>query len=310
MLDTKRSPLAGVNLNLFPVLDALIRHGSVTAAAMELGVTQSAVSHSLRELRAVLDDRLFVRTQRGMQPTPRTRALAPAVRAALESLGSAVHDTPTFDPAVSTRTFSLSTTDEISATLLPALVGRLGAVAPRVQLDIRSPLRGDETGPLFRDELDVLFRPKPETTAGLAMEPLYTDDFACLVRRDHPIVKSRLTLERYLALPHVLVAPRDTGPGPGVVDDALARKGLRRHIRVYTRYFVSAPEIVAQTDCVLTLPTRLARVAADRLPVRILAPPIGLEPFTVYRIWNATRSDEPALAWFNDVLADVVNCIS
>jgi DNA-binding transcriptional LysR family regulator len=226
------------------------------------------------------------------------------VRAALESLGGAVHDTPTFDPTISTRTFSLSTTDEISATFLPALARRMGETAPGIQLDIRSPLRGDEVGPLFRNELDVLFRPKPETTAGLAMAPLYTDGFSCLVRRDHPGVNKRLTLKRFIALPHVLVAPRDTGPGPGVVDAALARLGLQRHVQVYTRYFVSAPEIVAQTDCVLTLPTRLARIAASRLPVRLLAPPVALEPFTVYRIWSATRTDDPALAWFNATLAE------
>ncbi len=293
-----RSPLAGVNLNLFPVLDALFRHGSVTRAASELGVTQSAVSHSLRELRAVLDDDVFVRTSRGMEPTPRARALRPAVRAALEALESSLTEAPGFDPAASARTFRLATADDIGSTILPVFARELVTAAPSISLDIRA-RTADATTMLERNESDLVFALETALGAGIASAPLYTDDFSCVVRRDHPDVGARLSLARFAALPHILVSPDGYGRSP--VDDALAALGRARRIQLYTRYFMTAPELAAATDCVLTMPTGLAHAAARHLPIRVLRPPIELAPFTVVCVWSQAREDA-GLRWFRDTL--------
>ncbi|MEO0602620.1 MAG: LysR family transcriptional regulator [Myxococcota bacterium] len=97
----RRNPLAGINLNLFPVLDAMLRHRSVSRASEELGVTPSAVSHALRELRGLLDDPLFVRSGTGMMPTRRACEVEVALRSSLGALGGVVQRRPEFDPAAS-----------------------------------------------------------------------------------------------------------------------------------------------------------------------------------------------------------------
>ncbi|HJK89572.1 MAG TPA: LysR family transcriptional regulator, partial [Polyangiaceae bacterium LLY-WYZ-15_(1-7)] len=117
--------LARTNLNLLLTLDALLEERSVTRAAARLGVTQSAVSHALRQLREQLGDRLFVRARGAMAPTPRALALAGPLRQGLRALQQALEDAPEFDPARSRRRFVLATTDLVAATVSPALVARL-----------------------------------------------------------------------------------------------------------------------------------------------------------------------------------------
>lgn len=68
--------IAGLDVPLLLALDALLRERQVTRAARRLGLTQSAMSHALRRLRAVFADPLFVRTPRGVLPTPRAAQLA------------------------------------------------------------------------------------------------------------------------------------------------------------------------------------------------------------------------------------------
>ncbi len=296
-----RNPLAGINLNLFPILDALFRHRNATAAAKELGVTQSAVSHSLRELRLVLDDPLFVRTGRGLEATPRALALESTVRTLLESLGNAVEHAPSFDPQSSRRVFTIATADETSATVFPALVARLASEAPNVRLDV-VPRSTDSLAMLEHGVADLVLQPDRNLGSTVASEVLYRDSFSCLVRSGHPRVGKRLTLKSFIALPHVLISTGDRGKS--VVDEALAERGLTRTVLVSTRYFMSAPEMVAASDAILTMPTRVAHTVATRLPVRVVKPPLPLEGFSVSCLWSKTR-DEPGLSWLRALLCDV-----
>lgn len=298
-----RNPLAGVNLNLFPILDALFRHRNATAAAKELGVTQSAVSHSLRELRLVLDDPLFVRTGRGLEATPRALAMEATVRTMLESLGNAIEQVPTFEPQSSRRVFTVATADETSATVFPALVARLAQEAPAVRVDV-VPRSADAVAMLEHGSADLVLQPERDLGPSVGSEFLYKDSFSCLVRAGHPGIGKRLTLKAFIAHPHVFISTGDHGKS--VVDEALATRGLTRRVLVSTRYFMSAPEMVASSDAILTMPTRVAQTVATRLPLRVLQTPFPLDGFSVFCLWNRTR-DEPGLTWLRTLLCEVAN---
>ena len=121
------SRLAGLDLNLLLVLDALLREHSATRAAEALGVTQSAVSRSLSRLRDHLDDPLFVRQAHGLIPTARAQAIAAPLRQALEQLGSIVEPPEAFDPSTSRRRFRISSADLAGGVIVPRLAARLMA---------------------------------------------------------------------------------------------------------------------------------------------------------------------------------------
>jgi DNA-binding transcriptional LysR family regulator len=289
--------LAGIDLNLLTVLDALLETQSVTRAAKELGRTQPAVSHALRRLRELLGDELLVRTPAGMQPTPRAHELRPAVRAAIEAAEAVLQEAPAFDPARAERTFTVAMADQASFLLLPPLVERLAREAPGVRIDQRP-------GPLITlgDEIDLaigVFRDEP---ASARQEPLFREEFACVIRRGSAAARGRFDLKRYLALPHLLVAPRGL-PGSSL-DDALARAGQRRRVVLTVPHFLVAPHVIATTDLVWTAPAGLAR-AFTHLPLAVREPPFRTDGFTVMMRWHVRLDRDPGVRWLRGLLRDV-----
>ncbi|MFT5357944.1 MAG: DNA-binding transcriptional LysR family regulator, partial [Polyangiales bacterium] len=126
--------LSNLNLNLLPALDALLRDRSVSAAARRVGVSQSAMSHSLAKLRIALGDALLVSTGRSMAPTVRGEALARSLPPLLSALHAALVQAESFDPKRSTRIFRIATFDIFEFTVLPDLVSYLRDHAPGVRL--------------------------------------------------------------------------------------------------------------------------------------------------------------------------------
>lgn len=289
--------LAGIDLNLLTVLDALLARQSVTAAARDLGRTQPAISHALRRLRELLGDELLVRTPAGMQLTPRALELRPAVRAAIEAAEAVLQEAPAFEPARAERTFVISTGDQAAFLLLPPLMERLAREAPNVRIDQRP-----VTALAMGDELDLeigVFRDEP---AGVRQEPLFREEFACVIRRGSAAARGRFDLKRYLALPHLMIAPRGRPGSP--LDDALARAGQRRRVVLTVPHFLVAPHVIASTDLVWTAPRGLAR-AFSHLPLVVREPPFRLDGFTIATRWPVRLDRDPGIRWLREQLRAV-----
>ncbi|WP_437738166.1 LysR family transcriptional regulator [Sorangium sp. So ce1335] len=297
--------LAALDLNLLVVLDTLLAERHVTRAAARLGMTQPACSHALGRLRRALGDPLLVRGARGaMLPTPRAEALAPGLRAALRGLASAVRGEPRFEPATARRTFRLAAGDYAELVLLPPLLSLLAGEAPGVHVWMM-PLaltREEVVAQLASGAVDVVIGPPrrgwPE---GLYVRPLFEERFRCVVRRDHPAARRRLTLDRYCALSHLLVAPRGT-PG-SLVDDALTALGRSRRIAAAVPHFLVAPHVVAATDLMATLGARLVDATAAPLGLTVLPPPLELAGFSLAMIWHERTHHDPAHRWLRDQVA-------
>jgi DNA-binding transcriptional LysR family regulator len=301
--------LSSLDLNLLVQLDALLTEGHVTRAAQRAGLTQSAMSRALGRLRELLGDPILVRTGRGMLLTARARALAAPLRRALGELQAVVLERPTFDPTTSTRTFTVASSDLAEALLLPALHARLAAIAPGV--DIAAVTVGRDAGTLLEHEaIDVAVDPRRATSApAIVWRALFHEDFLCVLRRGHPVLRKKggLTLARFLELPQVLVAP---GGSPGsLLDDALARLGQRRRVALRVPSFLVAPLVVAESDLVATLPARLARRMARSLPLALRPSPVELAGFDLHVAWHERFRHDAGHAWFRRVLAEVATTL-
>ena len=300
--------LAQTNLNLLVTLDVLLETRSVTRTAERLGVTVSAVSHGLRALREHFDDPLFVRTRRGLEPTPRALGLLGPLRQGLRTLDQTLEDDPRFDPATSTRTFTLATTDYVGTVLGGPLMRTLVAEAPRVTLDVRG-LRDTEVGvQLERGEVDVAIYPDFAQVGAVKQRRLFDDGFACLVRQDHPRVGKRLSLATYVELPHALISPQ--GSGPSIVDKQLAERGLSRHIAFRVQSFLAAPLVVAESDLVLTAPTLLVRTFARHAGVRVVPPPLAVRRFPLNLFWHERVDRDPAHAWLRARIVEAARVVA
>ena len=289
--------LAGIDLNLLTSLDVLLATQSVTRAARELGRTQPAVSHALRRLRELLGDELLVRTPAGMQPTPRALEIRPAVRAAIEAAEAVLQEAPAFDPARAERTFAVAMADQTSFLLLPPLIARISREAPGVRIEQRpAPINA------LADDIDLaigVFRDQPATAR---QEPLFREEFACVIRRGSAAARGPFDLKRYLSLPHLLIAPRGLPGSP--LDDALARAGQRRRVVLTVPHFLVAPHVIATTDLVWTAPSGLARAFAH-LPLVIREPPFRTEGFTISARWHVRLDRDPGVRWLRGVLREI-----
>ena len=291
--------LASVDLNLLVVLQLLLEERSVTRAAVRLGRTQSAVSRSLGRLRDLLGDPLLVRDGPGLVPTPRAEALAGPLHRILGDIRHALLQPDRFDPARARRTFVLASADYLDALLLPGLTARLTREAPGVRLI----QRGGTVAPADAiDDVDLAFGPLGDASGQVRSRLMLVDPFVCLLRRDHRVTE--LDLAQYLALGHVLVSPRGL-PG-GIVDAALASRGLERTVTVQVQNFSVAPMVVAGTDLVTTLPRTLALRAVEVLPLRILPPPLPLPETRIHAVWHERRHNDPGHRWLREQVAEVL----
>jgi DNA-binding transcriptional LysR family regulator len=287
-----------VDLNLLPALDALLQEGSVTGAARRLRLTQSATSRALARLREVFEDPLFVRSGRGLTPTRLARQLAGPVRKNLAELETLLAEKGTFDPRVARRRFILAGIDYPQVVVLAPLARRLASHAPNITLEIRhvsaSADRELETG-----ELDLLLSPRQPSGAGVVWTRLFDDRYVCLVADDHPA--RRLTLARYLELPHVFVAPRERPGGP--VEDALAKRGLHRTVALQVPSFSLVPDVLLGTRYIATVPERIAHVLCRRFSLRQLPAPIDVEGFAMCQAWHEAHRNDEGHRWLRDQCA-------
>ncbi len=288
--------LDGVDLNLLRVLDALLAERHVTRAAQRLGLSQPATSHALARLRTLLRDPLFVRTPRGLEPTARAAALAVPLREALGTLAAVVSGDGAFTPATTKRTFTLASTDYGTFMLVQPLLARVRETAPRVDLWMR-PMRDDAWDQLALGDVDLAVGPLVNLPprASLHRKVLYKERFVCVVRRDHPIVKKRLDLDTFLAVSHLLVAPR--GKPGGVVDTALAERGLSRRVALAVPHFLAAPHLVASSDLVLAVGARVAAAFSAMLPLKVFDPPLPVPGFDVGMAWHERTHHDAAHRW-------------
>jgi DNA-binding transcriptional LysR family regulator len=295
--------LQALNLNSLLVLDALCREQNVTRAAKRLGLTQSAVSNALAQLRQTLGDPLFVRARRGVVPTERALALSGPVRQALAIVESALGAGGGFDAPTSSRTFVIAASDYTEYVVLPHLLRRLEQEAPGVRVEVRSWGRHEVPPTLETGEVDLMLGYYGLLPAGHHEEPLFQEEYVCIVRRSHPAVGRRLTLKRYLELSHVLVTQLPGGLGS--VDAALARLGLSRRVGARVSHFLMVPHLVAVTDMAAALSRRVAEPAVKPLKLSLFAPPLALPKSTVGQVWHERTSADAGNTWLRRVVREV-----
>ncbi len=305
--------IAKVDLNLLVYLDVLLREGSVTKAANQLSITQPAMSNGLKRLRDLFKDPLLVRTSEGMTPTKRALELQPVIRDVLSKLENSIQPETDFDPATSTRTFRIMTSDYAESTLLLELVGRLAELAPNITLDLITP--SDVT---FHDveqgKVDMAVNRFEELPLSFHQKVIWYDTFSCVMSKEHPL-NEKFDLESYLKAQHIWVSKTGFGVGVGIdpnevqklgwVDAELTKIGKQRSIRVFTRHYHAALQIAKTQNLIATLPSKAAKLFADDPSVVLKAPPFDIPPIALKMAWSALLHHDAGHIWLRRLIGDV-----
>ncbi len=293
-----------MDLNLFAVFAAIMRHGSVSQAASSLGLTQPATSNALTRLRGQLGDQLFVRSKNGMLPTKFATQMAPVIERALADLQTVAAEStaPGIDLADLKRNFTFVMSDLEEALFITHLIGGLAKAAPGVSVEV-GPFRSDilqDALELERVDFVIAHLEAPvRNLKNLVSRDIAKLDFVCVMRAGHPAsggLKSKapavIPLQRYLCLGHVLVSP-DRGGRRGVIDNNLRKLGHQRTVVCSVPHFLSACLLVSETDHVVTLPRQLAERAARHFPLDLFELPFAADSFTIGLHWLSTRDKDP-----------------
>lgn len=302
-----------IDLNLLVYLDVLLREGSVTKAAQQLGITQPAMSNGLRRLRELFNDPLLVRTSDGMTATERAQELQPVIRKALGELEMALQTQQEFDAQTSHRVFRIMVSDYAESTLVPELVKRLRIEAPDIILDVLTP--SDVT---FKDveagKVDMAINRFDEMPQSFHQMTLWQDDFVCLVSPEHPGIDN-FDLKAYLSSKHIWVSKTGMGAGVGIdpdkvirlgwVDNALAKMGHKRKISVFTRHYQMPALLALNNDLVATLPRKVADMQAEAASLVVKNPPFKIPPFELKMAWSPLLQHHPAHRWLRRTIVDV-----
>ena len=289
--------LKETDLNLFIAFDVIYTEKNLTKAGQVLGITQPAVSNALSRLRELFGDDLFIRTSKGMIPTPVANQIIKDVRSALSLIQNTISETEKFDPSIAEITFKISIGDSSEYRLLPLLIKELAEIAPKIKVETYLTPRKDAPRELASGTIDFSIDPPVHSDPHLRHEKIYEEDYVMIVRKDHPILNLKeITIEDYLKLSHIHISNRKTGLGH--VDMALYRLGLSRDISLRAQHFLVAPYIVEQSDLAITTTKGFA---VDRdLAWREL--PFEIEPLILHLYWHEAKDSDPSTKWMKDLM--------
>lgn len=286
------------DFSLLITLDALLQAGSVTGAAKRVGLSTPAMSHALARIRERLGDPILVRSGRGMLLTPRAESLKDRVHAIVREARQTLEPERPFLPAELAQTFVVHATDYV-LTILGATIDRiLQKEAPHVCIRF-VPNSPDDSIPLRDGGSSLAIGIYGDLPQEMRSRQLLTDRFVCAVRKGHPSIQKPLTLEQFVALKHIQIAPR--GKPGGYLDDVLREKGCPRTVARAIPYFVTALQLVAETDYILTISERIAMKYAPTLNLDIVEPPIALRPYALSLLWHPRVDADPAHRYLRDV---------
>jgi DNA-binding transcriptional LysR family regulator len=302
--------LSRIDLNLLVLFEAVFEERHVGRAAQRLNLSPSAVSHGLGRLRSLLGDPLFLKTPRGVVPTQRAEELDQPIADILSRVRGVVATARPFDPATSTRRFTIGAPDGVSAVFLPALLEKLAHAAPGIAIGIRQLLpRQGETFPAvaWQDALaelearmmDVAVLPYDDPPVRFWRSLLYQEDFIVAARAGHPFAAAP-SVSNYCRLRHLVVS--QTGDSHGFVDNVLAGQGFSRRVALTVPNFMFALAVLADSDLISALPRRFVELHASRFGVIGIEPPLPLGKFALTIVAPQPAMRDAGMAWLVTLL--------
>lgn len=303
MSELSTSELRRLDLTLLLVLLGLVRHRKALDVAVELGLTQSAISQCLRRLRDIFGDELFLRRPHGMEPTATALALEGPVAAAVDALRGALGAARSFDPATAAGLVRVAALDAEQAVLIPHLAARLRQLAPGLTLSVLPLGRAAAMEALAEGRADLALGYVWDLPDAISGAQLYEESFLVAGRPEALPEAPRITLDSYCAADHVLISPG--GDLRGVVDDQLETMGRSRRVILGLPAFLPALAAVASSGALVTLPARVARAFAPGFGLATAAPPIPVRRFAVSVFWHRRNESDPRTAWLRQQLRDL-----
>jgi DNA-binding transcriptional LysR family regulator len=292
-----------LDFKMLSVFQALIEQRQVSAAADQLGVGQSNVSRSLAKLRSHFGDPLFVRTQRGMEPTPRATQISKSVDDMLRIYQNTLSGSAEFDPASSHRVFHIAGSEVGHVIGISRLGEKIFKAAPHVRLHA-VPLGINTLAKELESDTDIAFGPYPKLYAGIHERTVYSEHYVCMVRRGHPDIAADMSMEDFRSAQHIVVSGRRWGHFHEQIESQILEAIPEGNIRIVTHNFLTAALLAESSDFIVTVPSGAAQALSNRSSFQVLKLPFELPAFDVKLYWHERFHQDPAHIWLRNLIYD------
>jgi DNA-binding transcriptional LysR family regulator len=291
--------LKNLDLNLLVVFEAIYSAGNISHAATQLALSQPAVSNSLARLRELLNDPLFVRAKRGVEPTMKAKSMIGPVREALGLIGTQLGSTGGDDPASYQRTFRISTMDILEPLMIPPFINLMAERAPKVSIEcvMTQPTLVQE---VLAGKLDVACFPYPVTSPEISIVAIGPTDGVIIARRNHPRIGTTLNASAMNDLAYVALSADLRGFTQ--IDRELLVHDIKRRVVTSVARAWSMPSIVADTDLVAVVPRAFAHYVAKAFDLVVHDFPFQMSDQHLYMMWNIKMDADPAHKWMRELL--------
>ncbi|MFZ6820596.1 LysR family transcriptional regulator [Undibacterium sp. Ji22W] len=294
-----------IDLNLLVVFQEVFQERQISSVARKLNLSQPAVSNALARLRKTFNDELFVRTSQGMQPTPLAQQLAEPVAAALSHITKALNQHETFEAASSQRQFTIAMTDVGEMYFMPILVEQCRRHAPQVQIATVRANSVDLMAELETGRIDITLGAFDQVSDALYHRRLFRQDYVCMYRRGHPVMREGISNKEFLSVEHLIVSTRENPYDK--INQSLEKVGITASNSFTVPHFSSVPYIVSSTNLVVIVPQKLAVSAAEPFRLNFCKPPIKLPTLQTNIFWHRRFAQDEGNQWLRNLL---VECFS
>lgn len=293
-----------INIRLLLMFDEVYRGRSVSKAAERLDISQPSLSLGLNKLRSHFGDPLFVRTTRGMEPTPYAEQLITPIRGAIDLLTHVLGTRPVFDPTTSDRKFRICITDITQMVVLPILLERVKNEAPNVSISVL-PITDETLRLLESGEVDLVVGYVPHVGQGLYQQRLLMRDYVCIASSRHPRIHKTLTLEAFKAEPHIVVAA--SGSGLRLAEETLSGMKFKRRVLLEVPHLIGLDRLVGNSDMIATVPRPVGLFLAAAGVVKVYEHPVKLPGYLVKMHWHERYHLDAAGQWMRRVMSEIMS---
>ena len=291
------------DLNLLVVFDVIYKEKNLTRAGQKLHLSQPAISHALNRLRAIFDNRLFVRHGHLMEPTPLSIELRPNIQRILELAEITFEDRGIFDPKRSQRIFHIGIQDYPMLVVLPLLMKKIRENAPKINIKTSHLKKEDRKIALEEGYLDMVIGVKQNFGSNIQQQYLFRDREVCIVRNDHPEIKDSILLDQYINSEFIGLSVSEFEDQD--IDKKLKEMGYKRNISLMVENEVTMPQLIVKSNFLANIALLVANEFTPWLPIKILPIPVSIPDVEFFQYWNVLHQKDPAHVWLRQTIKSV-----
>jgi DNA-binding transcriptional LysR family regulator len=299
--------LRSIDLNLLLVFDVIYRMRNTTRAAETLHLTQPAVSNALKRLRLQFDDVLFVKTATGMEPTPRADGIATLLDEGFASIRLAVQAGQSFDPATTSRTFRLYVSDIGQSVFIPPLAAKLRKLAPNVHIATQYVPLDIAQQMMKLGQIDLALGAYTGLHSDFIRQKLFNETYVVLVRKKHPKIGAKMSIEQFFASGHVMYTPTASSHArfESELDAISAKSGKERNIVLRLAHSFGIERVIASSDLIACVPSRVASALSAADDVRAVALPVEMAPVDISQFWHERCHRDDGHQWLRSLIYEI-----